>query len=94
MNRECLTALGGFSVIVDDGEIRGEEVHDRGVDLRFQGLPVNIIVLFAHSDKIRTQEDRFDTLNAKQLSKSKVRHEDSERSFRPRYLAKGETKAD
>ena len=67
--RERLTAFGGFGVVIDHGQIGGEEVHNRCVDLRFQGLPLDIVVLFAHRDEVRTQEDRLHPLDSKQLPK-------------------------
>jgi hypothetical protein len=63
-----LTAVGRCRIVVDDGQIRREEVHDHSIDLWLQRLPVNIVVLLADGDEVTAQEHRLDALNAKQLS--------------------------
>ena len=47
-----LTTRRGFSVFVDHGQIRREEIHNRTVDFWLEYLPMNVLVLFGDGDEI------------------------------------------
>lgn len=68
-----LTTSWFFGGVIDHGQIGREEIHDRSVDIRFQRLPLNVVVLFSDGDEIRAQKDRFHAFDSKQLSKRDFR---------------------
>jgi hypothetical protein len=82
-----LTTRRGFGIFVDHRQIRGEEIHNRTIDFRLEYLPVNVVVLFGDGYEIGAQKDRFDAIDAKQLSMEPSRRDRVEkRSNKTRSL--------